>query len=261
MSGRLPFRPWVSYKEITHIYTNPYRPKFFVLCIDLQQSAKKYYEIYKCKTSANVERIKHLLMQAIYDPDKLLRNAYALRYVTSPQKNEANEVVPTKEEAVEDQDRTPGVKTDAADTSVPTLPTVSVLQDSPDHISISPLKDSPEVCLDNLQVIRISQRKQDSEQPSPIILSFPRENSPETSEIQYDMPITEILDNVSFICFDPHEGLTVGKSGPVYMFLARQEFHMNGLMSRDGSPIQSHQEDIYSPTIKIKSESRVKQFT
>ncbi|CAH8874469.1 unnamed protein product [Trichobilharzia szidati] len=80
-SGKIPFRPWVSYKEIKELFLSRTRPQFFVLCIDSMYSANRYYEIYKCKISETSQTVAEYLRRAMSDKDKVLRDLTSIRQV------------------------------------------------------------------------------------------------------------------------------------------------------------------------------------
>ncbi|KAK4475201.1 hypothetical protein MN116_002280 [Schistosoma mekongi] len=80
-SGKIPFRPWVTYKEIKEIYMNRSRPHFFVLCIDSMYSTMRYYEIYKCKIPETAQTVSEYLRRAMNDQDKVLRDLTSIRQV------------------------------------------------------------------------------------------------------------------------------------------------------------------------------------
>ncbi|CAH8288110.1 unnamed protein product [Heterobilharzia americana] len=80
-SGKIPFRPWVSYKEIKELYLSRARPQYFVLCIDSMYSSNKYYEIYKCKIPETLQSVAEYIRRAMDDTDKVLRDLTSIRQV------------------------------------------------------------------------------------------------------------------------------------------------------------------------------------
>ncbi|VDQ08436.1 unnamed protein product [Trichobilharzia regenti] len=275
-SGKVPFRPWVSYKDIMNFFKSTGRPEFFVLYVCSNQKYVNYYEIYKCKTSDNVKRIEDLLMKAFSDPDKILRDVNALKYVTLPSQparevnledvqvavqgsNDVFEVNGTKD-PINSEEKVPEVETSPllkrkepvlAAHNVVTSPTphrmslISKLQTSqvnPPSLPHSPVlmqKVSSEAYEDDFQVVPLSRVEENYfDEPSPVLLSFSRYSATVSPEVEMETSISDILDNVSFIDFDPHEGLFPCNKGPIYMFLARQEFHLNNAARRGESPVE-----------------------
>ncbi|CAH8874465.1 unnamed protein product [Trichobilharzia szidati] len=282
-SGKVPFRPWVSYKDIMNFFTSTNRPEFFVLYVCSNQKYVNYYEIYKCKTSDNVKRIEDLLMKAFSDPDKILRDVNALKYVALPtqpateinladvqvavqESNDVAEINGTKD-PIDSGENVPEVETSPllertdpilAAQNVVTSPTpdrispVSNLRTSevnPPSVPHSPVlmqKVSSDAYEEDFQVVPISHVEENYvDESSPVLLSFPRYSPSISPEVEIETSLSDILDNVSFIDFDPHEGLFPCNKGPIYMFLARQEFHLNNTARRDESPVQSRRKYKY----------------
>ncbi|KAH8867292.1 hypothetical protein EWB00_005444 [Schistosoma japonicum] len=189
-TGKIPFRPWVSYKEIMHMYVSHTRPEYFVLCIDSQRSLQKYYEIYKCKSAANTRKVEELMRRAMNDPDKKLHDVSALRQVAVKDSDRVRSLPNFEEENIRD--------TMVEDTSpsppyhYPSPPPVCQL---PSPVMVSPVKQVPVY---------------NALSPSPGPLNFERYN-------------VDDLENVTYIKLDPNKGPMIDKEGPIYMFFSRQK--------------------------------------
>ncbi|XP_018645814.1 hypothetical protein Smp_075400.1 [Schistosoma mansoni] len=188
-TGKIPFRPWVSYKEIMHFYVSHSRPEFFALCIDSQRSLQKYYEIYKCKSAANVRKVEELMRRAMNDPDKKLHDVNALRQVAVKDSDRIRSLPNFEEENVRDtmvEDRSP-----SPPYQYPSPPPVRQL---PSPVMVAPVRQVPVY---------------NAASPSPL-LNFERYN-------------VDDLENVTYIKLDPNKGPMIDKEGPIYMFFSRQK--------------------------------------
>ncbi|CAH8288096.1 unnamed protein product [Heterobilharzia americana] len=202
-TGKIPFRPWVSYKEISHFYVSNTRPEYFVLCVDSQRSLQKYYEIYKCKTPANVRKVEELMRRAMNDPDKKLRDINALRQVAVKDSDRIRSLPNFDEENIRDtmiedeNNRSPSPHYQ--------YPSPTPVRKLPSPVMVSPVKQ-----------IHVN-----AAAPSPLI--------------NYERYNVDDLENVTYIKIDPSKGPMIDKEGPIYMFFSRQ---MNN--SKEKSPYNSY---------------------
>ncbi|VDP99517.1 unnamed protein product [Trichobilharzia regenti] len=193
-TGKIPFRPWISYREIVHFYVSNTRPEFFVLCIDSQRSMQKYYEIYKCKTAGNVRKVEELMRRAMNDPDKKLRDVNALRQVAIKDSDRIRSLPNFDEENVRDteiEDRSPS-------------PPYHYRSPTPVRKLPSPVMVSP------VKQIHVNAA---APTPSPLI--------------NYERYNVDDLENVTYIKLDPTKGPMIDKEGPIYMFFSRQMNNIN----------------------------------
>ncbi|RTG82109.1 uncharacterized protein DC041_0012318 [Schistosoma bovis] len=202
-SGKMPFHPWVVYNEIKYIFISQKRPEYFVLCIDSNHDRRKYYEIYKCKSADDVKQIEEKMKAAMRDPDKLLRKMHILSRIMK-------------------------------DLTLESLNENYVVS----SISITPIEffhHSPESL--------IYQIKQSVYEPSQNTHSLPHSISSESGDIHVETRINDIIDKITFINHDPLKGFCESQDGNFYMFLDRQEFHLNKYIDREESFIISNQKE------------------
>ncbi|CAL8089915.1 unnamed protein product [Calicophoron daubneyi] len=76
--GREPFRTWLGYGEITDFQRSSTKPEFFVISIQSAKSSKKYYEVYKCKSADDAQKFESIVVQALADPEHVVRNRRAI---------------------------------------------------------------------------------------------------------------------------------------------------------------------------------------
>ncbi|CAH8564269.1 unnamed protein product [Schistosoma turkestanicum] len=180
-SGKIPFRPWVTYKEIKEIFINRVRPVFFVLCIDSMYSTMKYYEIYKCKIPETAQTVCDYIRRAMTDTDKVLRDLTAIRQVF-----------------VDDVGRVRSVSNFELENN---RATISVAEN---HHSYYAQNDISPTYLTSPATV------------SPLKQSY----NPSLSASAKRRTIDSLLD-VTYLTYDPHRGITTNRYGPVYLYLYR----------------------------------------
>uniref|UniRef100_A0A094ZMV0 Trematode PH-like domain-containing protein n=1 Tax=Schistosoma haematobium TaxID=6185 RepID=A0A094ZMV0_SCHHA len=237
-SGKMPFHPWVVYNEIKYIFISRKRPEYFVLCIDSNHDRRKYYEIYKCKSADDVKQIEEKMKAAMRDPDKLLRKMHILSRISLPPKNNENQKELVPKIMVEDKDKK------STSSLSPVTPVKDLTLESLNEnyvvssISITPIEffhHSPESL--------IYQIKQSVYEPSQNTHSLPHSMSSESGDIHLETRINDIIDKITFINHDPLKGFCESQNGNFYMFLDRQEFHLNKYIDREESFIISNQKE------------------
>ncbi|CAI2735088.1 unnamed protein product [Schistosoma spindalis] len=89
----------------------------------------------------------------------------------------------------------------------------------------------------------VYQIKQNVYEPSQNTHSLSHSISSESGDIHLETRINDIIDKITFINHDPSKGLYESQNGNFYMFLDRQEFHLNKYISREDSFIASNQKE------------------
>ncbi|CAH8676825.1 hypothetical protein MS3_00004291 [Schistosoma haematobium] len=89
----------------------------------------------------------------------------------------------------------------------------------------------------------IYQIKQSVYEPSQNTHSLPHSMSSESGDIHLETRINDIIDKITFINHDPLKGFCESQNGNFYMFLDRQEFHLNKYIDREESFIISNQKE------------------
>ncbi|VDP43544.1 unnamed protein product [Schistosoma mattheei] len=89
----------------------------------------------------------------------------------------------------------------------------------------------------------IYQIKQSVYEPSQNTHSLSHSISSESGDIHLETRINDIIDKITFINHDPLKGFCESQNGNFYMFLDRQEFHLNKYIDREESFIISNKKE------------------
>ncbi|CAH8648833.1 hypothetical protein MS3_00004289 [Schistosoma haematobium] len=180
-SGKIPFRPWVTYKEIKELYINRATPHFFVLCIDSMYSSMRYYEIYKCKIPETAQTVCEYLRRAMNDTDKVLRDLTSIRQVY-----------------VDDVGRVRSVSNFEVENNRATISIPENNQNYYTHNNISPVY-----------------------LPSPVMVSPVKQSYSPSLNASAKRRTIDSLHDVTYLTYDPHKGIITNRYGPVYLYLYR----------------------------------------
>lgn len=202
-TGKVPFRPWVAYKEIMYLYVSQAHPEYFVMCIDSERSHQKYYEIYKCKTQEHTRKVEELLRKAMNNPDKILQDANALRQVSVVENDRVRSLAHFEVQESRDSTGEP-------------------VNEHPPH-GYTHSSSSPQLVKRAPSPVTVASTKQIH------VNAAPKSN--------YERHHIDDSGDITYISIDPQKGAIVNDSGSIYMYLSRDKGDHKAIDSHNSKPL------------------------
>lgn len=211
-TGKIPFRSWVSYREITHLYISRSTPEMFTLCIDSQYSPHRYYEIYKCKSPDSTRKVEELIRCAMNNPGKAITDMDAIRQV-SVLENPRIRSLPNFEMTQSHESLVENRVSSTVEEVLSPMPTQRYRTPSPQYIAPARNAPSPQYVTPVRSV------------PSPQYVAPVKQvnvNSSRTASTPPRFGNSLSDKDTTYIKLDPRIGAVEDEHGPIYMYLSRK---------------------------------------